>query len=432
MQLQVIGLNHVNSPLDIRGRVSISPDVLRSAYSMAEGMLQHQGLIIVSTCNRTEVYVAGAVPLANVLTWWERVVGVDRGDFSDYLYWHQNDQAVSHLLRVATGLDSMVLGETQILGQLKTAYQTAQTFNQVGVLHRVFHYALRTGKRAHSETGIGHNALSMGHAVIELTTKVFSDAHGITALVVGAGDMGTLVARYLADKGIGRLLIANRTKAKAIELAGQLKGEVVDFSQLSWAIGQADVIVSSTSARGNVLGYEMVRQALRGQGHAFRFFFDLAVPRDIDPRVEQLGSGIFVYDVDDIKAIVESNLAQRQREVVKVERIIQEELKGLMDELGASQVGPVIQRLRQKAEDIRQAELAKALNRLPNLSEAERMVVADTTRLILNKFLNDAMVSMRQWGTDDAKISYVNAIRDLFRLEDKSDGDIGNLVIESD
>ncbi|MDA8194106.1 MAG: glutamyl-tRNA reductase [Thermaerobacter sp.] len=433
MRFQVVGLNHTNSPLDIREKVSLPPDLLAEAYDDAHGLVHHQGLVIVSTCHRTEIYVAGAVPLGDVLAWWERVVGVDRGDFSDYLYWYQDDQAVSHLLRVATGLDSMVLGETQILGQIKDAYQIAHGLGKAGRLHRIFDYALRTGKRAHSETGISHNALSMGHAVVELARNVFGDMHNLTALVMGTGDMGTLVARYLASAGLGRLLVTNRTRSKAVALAEKLGGQVIEFGSLEEALRQSDIIVSSTSARGLVLSYEMARSAWRGQGQRLRFLFDMAVPRDIDPRIMSLGAGLFLYDVDDVKTIVRANLAQRQREVTKVERIIREEQDDLTEELGASRVGPVIQRLREKAELIRQTELDKALHRLPNLSEAERTVISETTRLILNKFLNDAMVSMRQWGGDDAKTSYIDAIRDLFQLEDGTTGEFGrDLAVEGE
>lgn len=422
MQIQVVGLNHARAPIAIREQVGFTSDMLAEAYRQADRLSHQEGLVVLSTCNRTEIYVAGPVALADILAWWERMTGIDRGDFSDYLYWHQGSEAIRHLLRVATGLDSMVLGETQILGQVKDAYQKSQEYGQAGRLHRIFHYALRSGKRAHAETGIDHNALSMGHAVIELIKKVFGELDGITALVVGSGDMGRLVARHLAAQGPRRLMIANRTREKAHVLAQDVGGEVADFSALASAIREADVIVSATSAPAPVISYAMARTALRGQGQRLRFFFDLAVPRDVEDRVATLGSGVFLYDVDDVKGVVESNLAQRQREVVKVERIIREEEEALMEELGASQVGPVIQRLRAKAEAIRQRELEKAMTRLPDLTAQERLVVEDTTRLILNKFLNDAMVSMRQWGADDGKASYIEAIRDLFRLDEDGTG----------
>lgn len=424
--IQVVGLNHQSASLAVRERVGLTPDLVESAYKRLHLWPEQQGVVILSTCNRTEIYVAGSVSLSEILGWWESLVGVERGEFSPYLFWYQGDEAVDHLFSVAAGLDSLVIGETQILGQVKDAYLMAHQYNAAGRLHRLFHYALRVGKRAHSETGISHNALSVGHTVVELARKVFGDMTATTALIVGSGEMGTLVARHLAAVKPERILVTNRTMGRAEELARAVGGEAVPYARIPDAIRRADVIVSCTSARGTVIRYQDCREALKGQTQRLRFFFDLAVPRDIDPAVSKLGSGVFLYDMDDVKSIVESNLQQRQREAVKVQRIVREERETLNEELGATEVGPVIRSLREKAEAIRQSELSKALNRLPNLSEKERLVVADTTRVILNKFLNDAMVSMRSWGPDADKALYIQAIRDLFRLNEEQTEDHGS------
>lgn len=417
MQLQCVGLNHKQAPVEIREKVGFTPDLLARAYQEVDRIPGQTGVVILSTCNRTELYVAGPAALSDILAYWEVLVGVNRGDFSDYLVWQQNDAAIEHIMRVAAGLDSMVLGEPQILGQVKAAYQLAHAYGAARRLHRIFHYALRLGKRAHSETGISHNALSMGHAVVELTRKVFGDEHPVTALIVGAGEMGALVARYLLDQGVGHLLVANRTYEKSRNLAEKLNAEVLPFENLSDGIRRADVVVSSTSSRQPIITVPMVKEAIRGQSQRLRFFFDLALPRDIAPDVGSLGDGIFLYDLDDVKSVIQANLKQREREVSKVERLIEEEREDLKKELGASEVGLVIRSLREKAETIRQVELAKAMGRLSHLSDEERGVVADTTRLILNKFLNDAMISMRSWGADETKALYIEAVRDLFHLQ---------------
>ncbi|MHB1610247.1 MAG: glutamyl-tRNA reductase [Sulfobacillus sp.] len=422
MQIQTIGLNHHTAPLEIRERVSLTPDQVRQAYKTRRGFARIEGVVIVSTCNRTELYVAGAVTLGEVLSWWESLTGVERADFVDYLYWYQDAEAYDHLFRVASGLDSMVLGETQILGQVKDAYQLADAYKAVGPLHRLFHYALRVGKRAHSETGISHNALSMGHAVVELAKKVFGDIAPLTALVVGTGDMGALVSRHLHASGVQKILVANRTADNARALARELDATIVELTHLDEAMRQSDIIVSSTSAPAPVITVPMARRAFKGQTQRLRFLFDLAVPRDVDPGVAKLGSGIFLYDVDDLKGIVQANRLQRQKEAIKVERIIREEQETFVEELGATRVGPVIRSLREKAENIRQTELTKALDRLPNLTEQERAVVDDATRLMINKFLNDAMVSIRSWGNDGDKAVYIEALRDLFRLTEPDDG----------
>lgn len=425
MKIQVVGVNHRDASLSVRERVAFGPELFGRAYAARAQMRHQDGVVILSTCNRTELYVAGDVALSDILAWWEGLVGVSRAEFSDALFWLQEGDAAEHLMRVAAGIDSMVLGETQILGQVKDAYQTALSYDAVGRLHRLFQYAFRAGKRAHSETDIGKNALSLGYAVVELSRKVFGTVEDRTALVIGAGDTARLVARHLAAQQVGRLAIANRTRAHAEALAHELGASVVDMDPLAGAIREADIIVSCTSAPGTLISLRTAQEALRGQQHKFRFFFDMAVPRDIDPAIADMSRSIFLYDIDDVTHVVDQNLAKRQREVQKVERLISEEVAQFQEEMGASQVGPVIRSLREKAETIRQQELEKAMSRLPNLSDEEREVVADATRLILNKFLNDAMVSMRSWGKDEQKRSYVDAVRELFRLTDDERDPVG-------
>lgn len=423
MQIQVLGLNHQTAPVEIRERVSLGTDQIVEAYRNHRHDPRMSGVVVVSTCNRTELYVAGRATLADILSWWESLVGVPRGDFVDHLYWHSKTEAYAHLFRVAAGLDSMVLGETQILGQIKAAYQLAVEHQAVGPLHRLFQYASRVGKRAHAETGISQNALSVGHAVVELARKVFGDMAPLTALVIGAGETGSLVARHLSFSGVGNIMVTSRTVDHADRLAREVGGSGVGFDQLTPALRQADLIVSATSAPYPIITVDRAREAFKGQTQRLRFVFDLAVPRDVEPETARLGSGIFLYDVDDIDHIVEANQRQRQKEAIKVERIVQEECEAFEEELGASEVGPIIRSLREKTELIRQNELAKIMHRLPSLTPEQRAVVEEATRIMMNKFLNDPMVSMRRWGNDGAKTVYVDAIRDLFRLrEDKKSG----------
>lgn len=423
MQIQVVGLNHQTAPVEIRERVSLGTDQIVQAYRNLRQDSAMSGVVVVSTCNRTELYVAGRATLADILSWWEALVKVPRGDFVDHLYWHSKSEAYTHLFRVAAGLDSMVLGETQILGQIKAAYQLAVEHQAVGPLHRLFQYASRVGKRAHAETGISQNALSVGHAVVELARKVFGDMAPLTALVIGSGETGSLVARHLSASGVGHIVVASRTVDHAERLALEVGGSGVGFDQLIPSMRQADLIVSATRAPHPIVTVDRAREAFKGQSQRLRFVFDLAVPRDVEPETARLGSGIFLYDVDDIDQIVESNQRQRQKEAVKVERIVKEECEAFEEELGASEVGPIIRSLREKTEMIRQNELSKIMHRLPTLTPEERAVVEEATRIMMNKFLNDPMVSMRRWGNDGGKTVYIDAIRDLFRLrEDKTSG----------
>ncbi|POB09504.1 glutamyl-tRNA reductase [Sulfobacillus sp. hq2] len=421
MQIQVVGINHKTASLKIRARVGLTPELIADAYQRLGELHGNQGVVILSTCNRTEIYVAGNVSYAAMVKWWAKIVGVDQSEFVDAVFWYADDRAFDHLFRVAAGLDSMVLGETQILGQVKAAYEVSQRYGAAKALHRLFRYTLTVGKRAHAETGISHNALSMGHAVVELARKVFEDIHKTHALVIGSGEMGTLVGRHLTSAGVGRLTLVNRTVAKAQELAEELGADYADMAALPQLLRGADIVVTATNASGFLLDETMVRTAIRGNTQKLRFLFDLSVPRNIDPAIAKLGAGIFLYDVDDVEAVVQANLAQRQKEAVKVERIIQEEIRSLKEELAASEVGPVIRQLRSKADAIRTAELEKAMNRLPHLSAEEKAVVADTTRLILNKFLNDAMVTMRSWAAEGDKQNHIDAVRELFKLTESNE-----------
>ncbi|CAB1128358.1 Glutamyl-tRNA reductase [Candidatus Hydrogenisulfobacillus filiaventi] len=417
MRIQVVGLNHETAPVEVREVAGFTPDSLRAGLATIGGLPGLEGAVVVSTCNRTEVYTAGEVALADILSWWERTTGTPRGTFSDHLYWYRDTAAIEHLFRVATGLDSMVLGETQILGQVKDAYQAARLAGVAGGLHRVFHHAFAVGKRAHTETGISQNALSVGHAVVELARKVFGELTDTAVLVVGAGETGQLVTRHLVAAGARRITIVNRTAAKARELADELGARAVPWTALGEALRESDIVVSSTSAPEPVITPALMRAATRGQEERFRFLFDLAVPRDIDPAVVRLGRGIFLYDIDDLDSVVEANRQYRRKEAVKVERIIQEETARLQEELGAAEVAPVIRSLRAKAESIRRQELDRVYAKLPGLGERERAVVDEALRLVVNKLLNDPMVSLRRWGQSEEGAVYLAAVSELFRLQ---------------
>ncbi len=418
MLFQVVGINHKTASLKIRTQVGLTPSLVVQAYQRVNELNGQQGIVILSTCNRSEIYVAGNVGYSAIVDWWGRIAGVARREFSDGLFWYSDTKAFEHLFQVTSGLESMILGETQILGQVKAAYELSQEWSATGSLHRLFLTALRVGKRAHSETHISHNALSMGYAVVELGRKVFGDLSRTQAVVIGAGEMGTLVARHLASANVGHLIIVNRTRARAQLLAESLHGSHASLDQLPQVMPSADIVVAATHAPHLLVTKQFMKRAIKGKTERLRFLFDLSVPRNFDPEIVRLGSGIFLYDIDDVHDVVSANLHQRQKEAAKVENIIQEEIVSLRKDLAVSEVGPVIRQLREKAETIRQKELDKALNRLSHLSAADKQVVAETTRLILNKFLNDAMVGMRAWASDKDKEQYIQAVRELFQLDD--------------
>lgn len=423
MQFQVLGVNHHTADVAVRERLSLGPDQVADSLAIWARRFPGVPLVILSTCNRTEWYTGLPVDEESVTQYWAQAVGLDHWEerARSAIYRYGGEAAARHLFRVAAGLDSAVLGESEILGQVKQAWQMAQSTMALGGLNRLFAAAVRVGKRARHETGIGKNALSIGHAVVELAERVLGSLHSRQALIVGAGEMAALAGRHLKTAGIGGIAVVNRTPERAQALAGELAGRAFGLQALPKLLFQHDVVVTATASQVPLVTRAVVREAHGyGTGRRHRFWFDLGVPRNIEPGVEAQLEGLFLYDIDDVRGVVEANRRLRLREVEAVERILEEGLLALKEELGALEAGPLIRLLRQKAERIRQEEIDRAFAKLPTMTPEERAVWDQTTRLILNKFLNDAMVSLRQWGQDDSKHQYLEAVRELFRLSEGS------------
>ncbi|HEY3315637.1 MAG TPA: glutamyl-tRNA reductase [Bacillota bacterium] len=423
MSLVSVGLNHHTAPVELRERLAFAdPGLASAALTKLAGV--EEG-VVVSTCNRAEVFamvqaddaeglVAGFVSAHH---------GVPKDAFADHLYVHYELEAARHLFTVATGLDSMILGETQILGQVKDCYLAAKERGATGkVLSELFERALRTGKRGHAETVISQNAVSVGYAAVELARKVFRSLEGRRTLIIGAGQMSELVAKHLEAGGLNHVVVANRTRERAEEMAARFGGRAVPFDQVPAELVQADVVISSTSAPGFVLTTEAVRAAMRSRRARPLFLIDIAVPRDIDPACHGV-ENVFLYDIDDLQAVVEANLEDRKREVGKVQRIIEEELKSFGTWLSSLDAIPVIRSLRDKAEGIRRVELERALARLPELTEKERGVVEAMSSLIVNKLLNDPTLKLKELAASDDGRTYLRAARELFNLKLGGEGE---------
>ncbi len=420
VQLMVLGVSHDDAPLAFREQVALTgPDGDRFYEALNPGEHpESSGLVVLSTCNRTEIYWTGPLDAGRVTEAWARIVDVPAETISNAAFLYGGDAAIHHLFRVAAGLDSMMYGETQILGQVKDAYLDAQRRGRVGPLHRLFLAALRVGKRAHGETAISENALSMGYAGVEIARKVFGKLEPLTAMVVGAGEMGTLVGRHLKSAGIGRLLVLNRTPERARMLASELHGEARPLAELPSLLDQVDLVVLSTQAPGPLVEEAAVRAGIRRRRGRPWLFLDVSVPRVVTPGIERLSESVFRYDVDDLRSVVDVNRARRKRAAGAVENIIREESQRLKRDLEVTDVVPIIRSLREKAEQIRRRELDDALRRLPGLSSEERAVVERTTELIINKMLNDPMVSIRGWAQDPEGAVYLDTLRSLFRLDE--------------
>ncbi|MCP4516649.1 MAG: glutamyl-tRNA reductase, partial [Delftia sp.] len=344
------------------------------------------------------------------------VSGVPREVFAPHLQLRQGQEAGLHLCQVASGLDSMILGEPQIQGQVATAYQLAMAHHSTGtVLNALFRAALHSGKRARTETAISKHATSISHAAVELASQIFDDLAQKCILLIGAGEMAELAAKNLVDNGVADLLVVNRSPGRAASLAQKFGGEALKWERLTQALCQADIVISSTSAPHAILTRENVATAMHVRRNRPLFLIDIAVPRDIEPAVGEL-SNAFVYDIDDLQQVVKANLEQRQREIPHVQAIVEAEMKDFMAWFRALDVVPTIVDLRQHAERVRQAELERAMRRLDHLSEQEQKVVAALSRRIVNKILHQPTTRLKQRAKDCQAHSYVAAIRDLFEL----------------
>jgi len=407
-----VGLNHITSPIEERERLAFARDELRDLLpGIAESL---HGAAVLSTCNRTELYTtAPAGEGAKLVRLLNDAKGASVSE--DHFYVLQHEDAVRHLLRVASGIDSMVLGESQILGQVREAMSIATDASTLnGTLSFTFHSAIHTGKRARTETNIGRHAVSVSSAAVSLAKKSLGDLTGKTVLVISAGSMGKLAARALAQQTRSHILVANRTQARAAELAEQLgpETEAVDFGHLPEALAAADIVISGTSSEGFIIGPDDVRPVMKGRRDRGLLFIDIAVPRDVDPAVRAL-PGVHLCDIDDIEAVTDEGWTGRQGEVDKVEAIISEEIAAFADWWRSLDVVPVIAALRERAESIRQREVERTLGKM-DLDETDRERIEAMTAAIVKKML-DAPIAHLKNGTDRGL--YMEALELLFDVK---------------
>jgi len=381
-------MSHRSAPVEVRERVAFPPCAGRSFLRRLKDDGVVSEAVLLSTCNRTEVYavVEDEGARGRMLDLLADDRGVDRASLEQDTYWLTDAQAVRHLYRVASSLDSMVVGEGQILGQVREAYRAATEEHCAGqILNRLFHTSLRVGKKVRSETGIGDSSLSVPRVAVKLAEEVFGDLAGRRALVLGAGDMSELVVEHLKSRGIADLLIANRTPERATLLAERVGGRAVPFDALPAELPEVDVVVSSTGSGEWVVRSETVAGALELRSEPL-FFIDIAVPRDIDPVVQTLRS-VYLYDIDDLQAVVERNAEGRQDAAEEGEAMISPAVLEFMGWLSTLHVVPLIQELRDGAEQIRRHELARALKRL-ELSPEEAASVERMSHSLVNKLLH--------------------------------------------
>lgn len=431
MQIIQAGLSHKTASVEIRERLAF-PDIPAALRTLCpdNGCGPGHALegAILSTCNRLEVYAV--VECADrgeqdVRDYLAQVSGVSRTLFDPHLRVCYGEAAIEHLCTVACGLDSMVLGESQIQGQVVEAHQLALTHGAAGpVINALFRAAVRAGKRARTETAINEHATSISHVAVELALQIFDDLAEKTVLLVGAGEMAELAAKNLVDNGVGGLLVVNRSAGRASGLAKQFGGEALGWDRLTQALCRSDIVISSTGAPHAILRRESVVTAMHMRRNHPLFIIDIAVPRDVEPAVGRL-SNVFLYDIDDLQQVLEANLEQRQREVPHVQAIVGEEVAEFMAWLRARDVVPTIVDLREHLDGLREAELEWAMQRLEHLSDRERSVILAFSRRLMNKILHEPTVRLKQHANGREAYRYTEAVRDLFGISDdegQSDG----------
>ena len=422
MSIVLVGLNHKTAPLEVRERLAFTDEACAdSLRALVDGEVVREGLIV-STCNRVEILAAsagnqGAEAVGRLSDFMSRAREIPVELFSGHLYTHADEAAVRHVFRVASSLDSLVVGEPQVLGQVRHAYSLAVEAGTAGrVLHKLVHHALHVAKRVRHETGIAASAVSVSFTAVELGRKIFGSLKGATVLLVGAGEMAELAAQHLAGAGATRLLVANRTFEAAQKLAVRFGGEAVEFDALEQSLAEADIVICSTAAQAYVITTEMAERARASRRNRPAFFIDISVPRNVDPDVGKLGN-LFVFDVDDLEAVVASNIREREREAERAELIVESEVMQFQQALRNLDIGPAVGALKDRLRRIAHEEFERQRSRLGPLSPEQEQAIEAMLMSAVNKISHPVIHRMRR-SYDTGEDGDVQAWRDIFGLEE--------------
>jgi glutamyl-tRNA reductase len=421
MHVIVVGLSHHTAPVEVREKLAVPESRLDEALARLRSYPGIKEGFLLSTCNRVEVYAVvdqveeGQARVQEFFA--DTHLSLSSEQLTPHLYWYTGDRAIRHLFRVAASLDSMILGEPQILGQLKDAFEVALSHKASGVvLNKLVRKAISVAKRVRTDTKIAQAAVSVSYAAVELAKKIFSNLSEKTVLLVGAGEMAKLAARHFVDQGVRKVFITTRDAASGIELARRFNGVPIPFDLFRRELAEADIVLCSTGASHYLITTDDVRQAVRRRMNRPIFLIDISVPRNIDPAVKDIDNA-FLFNIDDLRMRVEQNLEERRREAEKAERIVEEEVQHVLHWIQSLEVIPTIVALRNRVEAIKQAELNKALARLPNLTPRERRVVEGLASGIVNKLLHGLLVTLKTESTTGDGAMFLEAARRFFGLE---------------
>ncbi len=422
MHIVVVGLNHQTAPVEIREKLSLSAEDLPSALNDLKNRKSILECVILSTCNRTEIYaVVDKLQRTKhyIHSFLEDRFGILREQIQEYLYTYEEQEAVRHLFRVTAGLNSMIIGETQILGQVRGAFLQAQKEKATGTwFNKLFKEAITLAKRAHEETAIAEHPVSVSYAAIELGRQILGSFADKSVLVIGAGKMSELSLKHLMDREVKELFVVNRTYKQAIRLAEQYQGIPYPYDQLEELLPRVDMIISSTGAPDYVIDVEMMKRVSSERHEKPLFMLDIAVPRDIDPAIAQLKS-MLLYDIDDLQLLLDRHLEKRKAEAHKIEIMVEEELENYYAWLATLDVVPVIQALQHKSNMIYEETITNLFQKLPDLDERERKVIGKLTKSILNQMMRDPILRIKEMSAEQNGNEALNYFIRFFGLEEQ-------------
>lgn len=420
-EIILFGLNHKTAPLELREKFAFSHEETIYALKKLHGLSTIRELLIYSTCNRVEMMITShdkKQALSATRQFISEFKDIPVKNYSDYIYIHTGAEAVRHLFRVASSLDSMVVGEPQILGQVKEAYSTAIKNKASGViLNRLLHRAFFVAKKVRSETGICDSAVSISYSAIELGQKIFGSLEGKRVLLIGAGEMAELAVEHLIRHKAGNIFVANRTLERGVALAKRFNGQAVRLEEITEALKTVDIIISSTGAPGYIITRDSVKKSMRARKNRPLFFIDIAVPRDIDPGINRINNS-YVYDIDDLKGVIDHNINERQKEAVKGERIVDEAVIAFQGWLKSLDAVPTVVDLRNKFTSIAKKEVAKTFQTCKHLNKNDRQAITRMVDALIKKILHDPTLHLKQNGCHGDKTTNIDIARKLFNLDE--------------
>lgn len=421
VNLILVGVNHKTTPVEIREKLAFTKGKIEESVDRLfnfPDIIEHT---ILSTCNRVEIYARANCQDSAIKAIKQFICDfheVSPDELEDHFYSYRNEEAVEHLFRVSSSLDSMILGEAQILGQVKDAYSLAKDLRSTGlVLNQLFEKAFSIAKKVREETGIAERSVSISSAAVELAQKIFDDLENRTVMLVGTGEMAELAAKHLISYGVKTVYVTSRTYERATNLARMLNGSALDFEAFKNELHRADIVITSTSAPNFIIKKEMVEKAIHERKNKPIFFIDIAVPRDIEPDVNDL-ENIYLYDIDDLQVVVSANIKEREKEAENAMNFISQEVTKFNNWVGTLDVVPTIVEIRKKADDIRKQEIEKTLKKISHLSEDDKQLLRQMSSSMINKILHKPTIKLKQKTQSEDGHVYLKAIRHLFHLDD--------------